>query len=114
MEFPAFVKALPKLDIPFSEDVVTAYAVKSDQALVVYFEAHQDFEIPEHSHGVQWGCMIHGELELTIDGVARICTPGDHWEIPAGAPHSAKLKAGSRVMDVFEEADRYPLKPAAG
>ncbi len=107
MQFPPFIQDLPTLDIPFPEDVVSTSAVRSGDAMVVYFTVHKDFELPEHSHGAQWGCLIHGELELTINGDTRICKPGDSWNIPAGAPHSAKLKAGSLIMDVFEEPDRY-------
>ena len=51
-----------------------------------------------------------GEIELTIAGETRTCRPGDTWDIPTGTLHAAKLKAGARLMDVFEEPDRYPLK----
>lgn len=110
MQFPDFIKALPSLDAPFPEDVIQSHAVRSDDALVVYFTVHKDIELPEHSHGAQWGTLIHGALEITIDGITRNYAPGDSWNIPAGSPHSAKIKAGSLIMDVFEEADRYPLR----
>ncbi|SMX36767.1 cupin domain-containing protein [Maliponia aquimaris] len=110
MDYPPFMQALPALDIPFPEDVVSARAVRSDQALVVYFAVHQPVELPEHSHGAQWGHMFHGRMSLTIGGKTRECRPGDSWNIPAGVPHSARIEAGSLLMDVFEEPDRYPLK----
>jgi len=110
MQFPAFIMALPALDVPFPEDVVSTRAIRSDSGLVVYFTVHRDLELPEHSHGAQWGSLFHGEMELTVAGETRTCRPGDCWNIPAGTLHSARLKAGSLVMDVFEEPDRYRLK----
>lgn len=110
MKFPSFIQALPSLDVPFSEDVVKTNAVRSDDALVVYFTVHKDVELPEHSHGAQWGHIFHGSMELTVDGVTRTCLPGDSWDIAAGVPHAAKIKAGSLLMDVFEEPDRYALR----
>lgn len=109
MDYPDFIRELPGLDIPFDPSVVTARAVRSDDALVVFFSVHKDFELPEHSHGPQWGSLFEGEIELTVGGVTRTCRPGDTWDIGDGVPHSARLKAGSRLMDVFAEPDRYAL-----
>jgi quercetin dioxygenase-like cupin family protein len=110
MEYPSFMQGLPSLDVPFPDDVVTTSAVRSDDALVVYFAFHKDVELPEHSHGAQWGHIFQGSIDLTVDGVTRTCLPGDSWDIPAGVPHAAKIAAGSLLMDVFEEPDRYPLR----
>ena len=110
MNYPDFMQALPGLDVPFPEDVVKTHAVRSDAGLVVFFTVLKDAEVPEHSHGHQWGALFEGEIELTIAGETRTCRPGDTWDIPSGTLHAAKLKAGARLMDVFEEPDRYPLK----
>lgn len=110
MGFPDFIQAFPALDIPFPEDVVSARAIQSDAGLVVFFTFHQDFEIPEHSHKWQWGTLISGEIEMTSDGEVQTCGPGDTWNLPTGVPHSARIKAGTTAIDVFEEADRYPLR----
>lgn len=110
MDFPEFIRKLPALDVPFPDDSVSTNAVRSDEGLVVYFTVHKDFDVPEHSHGAQWGAIFHGSIELTVAGQTRICKPGDSWDIPAGTPHSARLKAGSLLMDVFEEPDRYRFR----
>lgn len=47
---------------------------------------------------------------MTIDGEVQTCGPGDTWNLPTGVPHSARIKAGTTAIDVFEEADRYPLR----
>ena len=110
MQYPRFMKAFPLLDIPFPPEVVEAHAIRSDTGLAVYFDVHQDTEIKPHSHKGQWGILFDGEIILTVDGKTRTCRPGDTWDIPSGAVHSAILKAGAKLMDVFEEPDRYPLK----
>lgn len=110
MNFPEFTKGFPLLDIPFPSEVVEAFAVRSDAGLVVFFDFHQDLSLPPHSHEGQWGTCFEGEVKLTIEGVTHTYRPGETWNIPAGAVHSAEIKAGTKAMDVFEEADRYPLQ----
>ena len=78
MTYPDFILALPALDVPFPEDLVTTHAIRSDRGLVVYFSVHKDMEVPEHSHGAQWGSLFHGEIELTVAGETRTCRPRRH------------------------------------
>ncbi len=110
MDYPDFIRALPELDVPFPQDVVQTNVVRSDAGLVVFFTFHKDMTLPEHAHGAQWGTVIAGEILLTIDGKTQSYTSGGSYAIPAGVPHAVQIKAGTRVIDVFEEADRYPLK----
>lgn len=110
MDYPQFMTGFPALETPFANEFVSTNAIRSDAGLVVFFTVHKDLEVPEHSHGPQWGALFEGQIRLTVDGVTRDCQPGDTWDIPAGALHSAVLYAGSRLMDVFAEPDRYPLR----
>ena len=110
MPYPDFIMAFPGLDVPFPEDVVQTSAVKSDAGLVVFFTFHKDMDLPLHSHGAQWGTVVEGEIEFTIGGETKVYRPGDSYSIPAGVEHGAKIKSGTRAIDVFAEADRYPLK----
>ena len=110
MPYPNFITAFPSIDVPFPEDVVQTAVVKSDAGLVAFFTFLKDMELPAHAHGAQWGTVIEGEIELTIGGVTKIYRPGDSYSISAGVEHGAMIKAGTRVIDVFEEADRYPIK----
>ncbi|NVO55550.1 cupin domain-containing protein [Rhodobacteraceae bacterium B1Z28] len=110
MPFPDFIIAFPGIDMPFPEDVVTTAVVKSEAGLVAFFTFHKDMELPMHAHGAQWGTVVEGEIEFTIGGSTKIYRPGDSYSIPSGVEHGATIKAGTRVIDVFEEVDRYALK----
>ncbi len=78
---------------------------------LVFFEMGSSAEVPEHSHGYpQWGMMIDGKMELTVDGKPRLIEKGDEYLIPAGAKHSARFLSKSRVMDLFSEKSRYKPK----
>ena len=46
-------------------------------------------------------------MALTIDGRTRTYRRGDEYLIPAGVSHSARLKAGLRIIDFFDDPDRY-------
>ncbi len=70
----------------------------------------QDVSLPAHSHKAQWGTVVHGQLELTIDGETRTCGPGSPYFIPSGVVYSAKIPAGTKIIEFFEEKDRYKLK----
>tara|TARA_R110002094_G_scaffold26830_7_gene39538 strand:- start:1374 stop:1709 length:336 start_codon:yes stop_codon:yes gene_type:complete len=110
MDLPDFIRNLHALDVPFPADIVTTHAMRSDRGLMVIFDVKQDVELAEHAHLGQWGTVLEGQLDLRIDGETRTYRPGDSYTIPSGAPHAAKVYAGSKVMDIFEEPDRYPLK----
>lgn len=110
MQLPDFIKSFPALDIPFPEDVVTSHAIQSDAGLVVFFDFQKDFVLPPHAHLAQWGTVLDGEIEFTIDGETKTLGPGAIYDIPSGAEHGAVIKAGTKVIDVFEEAHRYPVK----
>ncbi|WP_309665798.1 cupin domain-containing protein [Tabrizicola sp.] len=111
MPFPDFIAALPGIAVPFPEDVVQTAAMRSDGALVVFFTFLKAMQLPRHAHGAQWGSVIEGEITLTIGDQTRTYRPGDSYSIPAGVEHEALVTAGTRAIDVFEEPDRYPLKP---
>ncbi|MEI2804697.1 cupin domain-containing protein [Albidovulum sp.] len=110
MPLPAFIRALPALDLPFPDDAVRTNAVRSDAGLVVFFTFLKDFDLPPHSHKGQWGTVLEGAIELTLNGVTRRYGPGEPYDIAAGTVHSARIPAGTVVMDVFEEPDRYRLR----
>ncbi len=110
MNFPEFIRKFPALDVPFPDDVVKSYAVQSEAGLVVFFEFVQDMVLPPHSHLAQWGTVLDGEIEFTIGSETRTMTSGAIYDIPSGVEHGALIKAGTKVIDVFEEPYRYALR----
>ena len=110
MPFPEFILGFPSIDVPFPEDVVQTAVIRSDSGLVAFFTFLKDMELPMHSHGAQWGIVVEGGIEFTIGGETKIYRAGDSYSIPARVEHGAKIQSGTRVIDVFEEADRYALK----
>lgn len=110
MEFPEMITRLPEADLPFPSTAVKTSVLQSDHGQLVFFQIFDDVDIPAHSHKAQWGTVLEGEVELTIGGETRSYGPGSSYYIPAGVVHSARAPAGAKVIDFFEEHDRYKLK----
>ncbi len=106
--FPEWIEAFPEAETPFSD--LEGRLLASPHGQAVFFRAEKDFEVPPHAHSAQWGIVVSGNLELTVEGVARSCKPGDTYSIGAGETHSARLGAGTCVIDVFQDPDRYEPK----
>lgn len=67
--------------------------------------AHYDFvrgsSIHEHSHPQEEVYeVIEGELEVTVDGVARVLKPGLVAIVPSNARHSVKALTDGRAIIV--------------
>jgi len=109
--YPEVITRLPEADMPF--EGVKAWILQADTRQLVFFEFEDYAKVPEHSHGyAQWGMVIDGKMELTINDKPRVCGKGDEYLIPAGAKHSARFLSRTRVMDFFSEKSRY--KPKTG
>jgi len=106
--YPEFIKSLPKADIPMAG--VTAHLLAAPSGQVVFFELPAGSTVPPHSHGAQWGIVVHGEIELTIGGRTKTYLAGDSYAIGDGEEHSGKAHTDCLVIDVFSEADRYAAK----
>jgi quercetin dioxygenase-like cupin family protein len=107
--YPKVITDLPEADIPFKG--VKAWIVQTESRQLVFFEMQPDAVVPEHSHGYpQWGMLIEGGMNLTVDGKTRIIRKGDEYLIPAHAKHSVTFLAKTRVLDLFLEKTRYKSK----
>jgi len=106
--FPNIVRSLPEADHPFRD--IRLWLLQGPTASAIFVESEEDSVVPEHTHGAQWGFVVSGELVLTIGGKTRTYRPGEEYLIPAGVPHSAKLRAGVRVIDFFDDPNRYRPK----
>src|SRR3972149_3916504 len=94
--FPAVVAALPEADAAFPG--IRIRLLRGPTASAIFVEALEESEVPVHSHGAQWGIVVDGQMDLTIGGAARTYRRGDAYVIPAGTPHGAALRAGTRVV----------------
>jgi len=110
MDFPEIITRLPEAELPLPPSKVRTHVLPSDRGQLVFFHVLEDVEIPPHSHKAQWGTVLEGEVEVTIGGETRLYKPGVTYFIPSGVVHSAKARAGAKIMDFFEEPDRYPLR----
>jgi quercetin dioxygenase-like cupin family protein len=110
VELPEFILGMHELDIPFPPEIAKTHALRSERGLFVIIEVFQDISLPAHSHLGQWGTVVEGCVELTMDGQTKAYKPGESYNILAGVEHAAKVYAGSKVIEVFEEPDRYPLR----
>ncbi len=106
--FPEIITNLPQADVPLED--VRAYLFQGEDKQLVFMTFPDDVDVPEHAHAAQWGVVLAGEIELTIGGEAHTFRPGDTYFVPDGVPHSARIKGGSSLQDLFDQVDRYRAK----
>ncbi len=106
--FPEPIKNLSEVDIPL--EGVKAYLSQSESHQIIFMEFGGDVEVPEHSHESQWGIVLEGRIDLSIDGVKKTYTRGDRYFIPKGIKHSAKIYAGYADITFFDQKERYKVK----
>ncbi|WP_346352956.1 cupin domain-containing protein [Azotosporobacter soli] len=103
--FPEPILALPKANIPLKG--LTAYLSQGETHQIIFMEFSEDVELPEHSHAAQWGIVLEGKIELTIDGVKQVFCKGERYFIPQDVKHAGKIHAGYADMTFFNQKDRY-------
>ena len=107
-DYPEFVKNLPEADLPIEN--LQGWLQKGPNGLMLFLISHETVELPHHSHGDQWGMVVRGSLELTIGEETKLLSPGDSYFIPSGTMHGGTLHKGLRVIDFFDDPDRYQSK----
>jgi quercetin dioxygenase-like cupin family protein len=103
--FPEIITDLPKADVPLAG--VRAFLFQGEGKQLVFMTFADDVAVPEHDHAAQWGAVLDGEIELTVGGETNTYRPGDTYFIPAGVTHSAGIKGGTSVQDLFDQVDRF-------
>jgi quercetin dioxygenase-like cupin family protein len=106
--FPEPIRNLPQADIPLKG--ITAYLSQADAHQIIFMEFSEDVDLAEHSHESQWGIVLEGKIELTINGIKRVYTKGERYYIPKDVPHSGKIYAGYADITFFNQGDRYAVK----
>lgn len=106
--FPEPILALPEADIPLAD--VKAYLSQGDGHQIIFMQFAADVDLAEHAHAAQWGIVLEGRIDLSIDGVRGSYSKGDRYYIPPGVKHSGKIYAGYADMTFFGQNDRYGVK----
>jgi quercetin dioxygenase-like cupin family protein len=106
--YPDMIRGLPEIDIPIAG--VRGWLLQGGATQIVFFDIEPVGAIPPHSHKAQWGVVLEGEMELTIDGETATRRKGDWYFIPAGVVHSATITKRIQVIDIFDEPARYQTK----
>jgi epoxyqueuosine reductase len=103
--FPQPILDLPRADIPLQG--IEAYLSQGDKHQIIFMTFHEDVYLEEHAHEAQWGIVLEGKIELTVDGIKHSYTKGDRYFIPKDVKHSGKIYAGYTDMTFFNQKDRY-------
>ncbi len=106
--FPVPVVNLPEADIPL--DGCTAYLSQAETHQLLFMKFDKDIYLPEHSHRGQWGIVLEGKIELTVEGKTQTYSKGDRYFIPEGVKHSGHIFAGYADITFFDEPGRYKIK----
>ena len=73
-----------------------------ERVMIAEFRAGSGVEIPLHTHPhEQAGYVVFGEMEMTIGDNTALCTAGDSYAVPGGAPHGARFLSVCVVIDCF-------------
>lgn len=91
------------------DDIHSGWLLQSENGQVLFNESDIELVIPEHCHGHQWGVVVDGKIELTINGVKRLYTKGETYNIPENVLHSAVIYPGFRAVDYFQDKQRYKV-----
>jgi len=106
--YPEMILGLPQADIPF--EGVKGWIMQDEKVSAVFFELDPIGKVPDHSHCAQWGMVLEGKMNLTIDGKTSTYMKGDRYFIPKGIIHSAEFLTKCYVIDFFADPDRYKKK----
>ena len=106
--FPVIIINLPEADIPI--EGVHSYLFQGENQQFIFMSFENYVEVPEHSHEAQWGVILDGEIELTIDSKKCTFAKGDTYFIPKDVKHSARIRKGYKDLTFFNQKDRYKAK----
>lgn len=103
--YPEIVTNLPRADE--TGGATRTYLLQAGDMQVAFVAFDEEVDAPKESHPAQWVVVLEGEVELTMAGETTVYRRGDNYFVPAGVPHAARIKKGSRLLDLFDQADRF-------
>lgn len=81
---------------------IDAQLIHTQEMSLALVELKEGAVLPTHHHvHEQISTILEGNLEFTVNGETRLCTPGDVVVLPSNVPHGVKALSFSRVLDVF-------------
>ncbi|HZY70678.1 MAG TPA: cupin domain-containing protein [Thermoplasmata archaeon] len=102
MPFPDTVRALPRTELSGAP----VYVHDDGRTQVLFIEVppgRPAVVVPTHTHGLEWGFVSEGAIEMTIDGRVELHRAGETHVIPAQIPHSFRIEPGTCSVHFFAE-----------
>ena len=96
---------LPQVPVPIAG--VSGHTLRNSEKQIYFFRFEEGTNVPDHSHGAQWGYLVSGEMTLEVDGRTELYQAGDVYHIPANKKHRTVFSQESYVIDMADELDRY-------
>lgn len=106
--FPNIVTDLPRADE--GDEPVRTYLLQGERLQMAFVAFDADVSAPEEAHAAQWVVVLAGEVELITPDATTVYRKGEAYFIPAGVSHAARIKQGSRLLDLFDQVDRFRVR----
>jgi len=107
------LKMLPEAESSFPG--MNGWIHQGEKTQVVFWYSKEGCICKEHSHPYpEWGIVVSGYTEVTIEGEKRIYHKGDSFFIPANARHSSKMSKNYRAIDIFASPSHIKVKKGGG
>lgn len=103
-----FFDRFQRAQTPF-ERVDTAL-FSEERGTLVFQTFDEETLVPEHEHDAQWGVVLAGQLDLTVEGEQCTIGPGESYHIEPHRRHSAIAAAGTQLIDIFADPHRFTAK----
>jgi len=106
--FPDVIKqSFPEIKIPLPG--IKGNLLQGENCQLVFSSFDEDFHAPDHAHKVHWGLILEGEATMTINGETNTYRAGEYYIVPDGAVHSARVKKGTKSIDIWFQKDHLKV-----
>ncbi len=98
--FPDVITNLPEAEVTCQGS--KAWILQAESMQMVFFEFQEGGRVTDHDHSYsQWGMVIDGTMELTVNGKPKMFRKGEEYLVPAGAIHSASSRVRPELWISF-------------